>query len=58
MIMTEVVRRELRREQEKELQEELFIECPVPESNDEPIPETPTDDIAGDRGVAILDFDV
>ena len=47
-----------RREQEKELQEELFIECPIPDSNNEPPTETPGDDIAGERGVAILDFDV
>ena len=45
-----------RREKEKDLSEELFIDCPLPERRDDRAPNTADDEASNDRGVVILDF--
>ena len=47
-----------KREKEKELSEELFIECPVPKRWEERTPNGGDEETPKDRGVVIVDFSV
>ena len=58
MLLNYIIDEIRKREKEKELSHELFIECPVPERWDDRTPHEEGEETSNERGVVIVDFSI